>query len=198
MPSKRKKITIAGITYVLLFAGAGAGVIDRDKDDKCGGVERWEEKVVIDDLASEITSTPRTTTIESLNAISTTVYAITKNSERQDIEKQVYTIKNCFITKAILESDNDIHLVIEDGNKRTMIAEIPDPKCPDAKHSDFISDYRKARTTFLRYQDVYHTRRFDITGVLFIDKKHAKSPTGNASNNIELHPVINIVPKQSF
>ena len=36
-----------------------------------------------------------------------------------EIEKQVYTIKNCFITDIIREDDNDLHLVIEDGNKNS-------------------------------------------------------------------------------
>lgn len=183
---------IAGVAYSLLFAGSGAGIIKRDNDDKCGGEERWEQKVLIDEKAADIKTTAKLTTIKGLNDISTAAYEIKRATPRQDIEQQVYKIKDCFITHAILESDNDIHLVIEDGDKHSMVAELPDTKCKDARHSEFIEDFRKARKTFLKYQHVYNQYRFDITGVLFIDKKHAKNPTGNASNNIELHPVIEL------
>jgi hypothetical protein len=197
MPKSPKKIIIAGATYLLLFAGAGAGIVDRDSDDKCGGVERWEEKVLIDEKTEDINTDPVITTIKEMNEISTGL-VIKKNTERQDIEKQVYTIKDCFITHAILESDNDIHIVIEDGRKHTMIAEIPDTRCKDARKSEFLSDFRKARKTFLKYQNVYTNYKFDITGVLFVDKKHSKSPTGNAKNNIELHPVIDLKVRKKF
>src|SRR4030095_6538379 len=196
--SKKKKITIAGIVYMLLFAGAGAGIVNRDKDEKCGGEERWEVKVVIDDIAEEINSHVKVTTIEELNSIKTDTIKIKASTLRQDIEKQVYKIKDCFITHAIKENDNDIHLVIEDGKGNHMIAEIPDSKCSDAKKSDYIKDYRKARKTFLKYQKTFDHYRFDITGVLFIDKKHSKPPTGNADNCIELHPVIELVPTEHF
>jgi hypothetical protein len=79
-----------------------------------------------------------------------------------------------------------------------MVAEIPDPKCPEAKSSDFIDDFIAARKVFLKYQDVYIHYRFDITGVLFVDKKHPKPPTGNWPNNVELHPVLKIIVKSSF
>jgi hypothetical protein len=198
MPQRTKKIIIAGATYILLFAGTGAGLVDRDSDDKCGGEERWEQKVLIDDLTEDINNSPVTTTIKDMNNVQTGELQIKRNTERQDIEKQVYTIKNCFITHAILESDNDIHLVIEDGRKNTMIAEIPDTRCSEARKSEYLDDFRKARKAFLKYQNVYRNYRFNITGVLFVDKKHAKSPTGNGKNNVELHPVLDLKPVSKF
>lgn len=194
--NKTKKLTIAGVVYTLLFAGAGAGIIDRDDNPKCGGVERWEEKVLIDEAVDEVNANPIITTIQALNDRSTKDIPIKGDTRRQDMEKQVYTVKDCFITHAVLEDDNDIHIVIEDGQGGHMIAEIPDPKCPDAKKSQFRKDFKQAQKTFLKYQNVYDRYRFDITGVLFIDKKHAKNPTGNAANNIELHPVIGLRKSQ--
>jgi hypothetical protein len=197
MASKQKKITIAGMVYVLLFAGAGAGIIDRDNDTKCGGIERWDVKVLVDNKADELNSKVKVTTIEDMNAIPDTV-KIKASTERMDMEEQLYEIKDVLITAAILESDNDIHIVIEDGKKNHMIAEIPDPKCPDAKRSDYINDYKLARKTMLEHKNDYNHYRFDITGVLFKDKKHPKSPTGNADNCIELHPVVKLTPKGKF
>jgi len=198
MPNTPKKVIIAGVTYALLFAGAGAGIVNRDNDNKCGGEERWEQKVLIDEKTEDINTTPVLTTIKDMNDISTSNLEIKKNTERQDIEKQVYTIKDCFITHAIREDDNDIHIVIEDGQKHTMIAEIPDTKCKDAKSSEFVDDFRNARKTFLKYQNVYNHYKFDITGVLFVDKKHSKPPTGNGKNNVELHPVIALKATTKF
>jgi len=198
MPNTPKNVIIAGVTYALLFAGAGAGIVNRDNDNKCGGEERWEQKVLIDEKTEDINTAPVLTTIKDMNDISTSNLEIKKNTERQDIEKQVYTIKDCFITHAIREDDNDIHIVIEDGQKNTMIAEIPDTKCKDAKSSEFVDDFRKARKTFLKYQNVYNHYKFDITGVLFVDKKHSKPPTGNGKNNVELHPVIDLKATTKF
>jgi hypothetical protein len=198
MKKKTKKITIGGLVFALFFAGASAGLEDRDKDEKCGGEERWKQKVVIDDSAGEVHTTPKPTTIQALNSIPTDTIKIGKETVRQPIEKQVYTLTNCFISKAFVESDNDIHLAIEDGAGHHMVAEIPDPKCSDAKKSDFYTDFKTARKTFLKYQNVYDHHRFNITGVLFIDKKHPKPPVGNADNNIELHPVIKLTVADNF
>lgn len=193
MTKKGKKLTIAGIVYTLLFAGSSAKLENRDKDTKCGGIERWTEKVVIDNKSDLIRTTPKVTTIAWLNSVRTDTIAITKTTERNDaLETQVYTIKDCFISKAFIESDNDIHLAVEDGHGHTMVCEIPDPKCPEAKQSAFIGDYKNARATFLKYQNIYNHHRFDITGVLFIDKKHPVPPIGDWPNNVELHPVIAI------
>jgi hypothetical protein len=195
---KKKILTIAGVVYTLLFAGAGAGIADRDSDTKCGGVERWEQKVLIDDRVPLIKKQPKLATIEEMNAVVTDTVEITKSTERTPLEMQVYEIRDCFITKAILESDNDIHLVIEDGKGHTMIAEIPDTKCKDAKSSAFADDFRNARKTFRKFQNVYDHHRFTITGVLFIDKQHSKPPTGNADNNVELHPVLDLQSTSQF
>jgi hypothetical protein len=200
MPAKVKKSTavkIAGVAYVLLFASAGLGGLEnRDKDNKCRGSERWEQKVLVDDKAGKVETTLKDATIAQMNAKNTAGISIGNSTERMDMEEQVYTIHNCFITNAFRESDNDFHLVIEDGNKNNphhMIAEIPDPDCAVTGNSDFAEDFKKARETFLKYQDVYHQYKWDVTGVLFVDKKHPKIPTGNGPNNVELHPVIKLV-----
>jgi len=194
MKGKARKITIAGIVYMVFFAGAGSNVtlVDRDSDKKCGGVERWDVKVLIDEKADDVKKRPKITTIEELNAFRTDTIEIKGKTKRHGFEMQVYKIKDCLITHAILESDNDIHLVIEDGKGHHMIAEIPDPRCSDARHSDFIDDFRDARRTFMKVKTAYNKSRFDVTGVFFIDKEHSSEPTGNADNNVELHPVLNL------
>lgn len=189
---KTTKLIIGGVAYILMFASAGAGLIDRDSDTKCGGKERWDVKVMADAMADDVKTKPKVTSIQEMNAVNTETYYIKGDTKRQDLEKQVYTIKDCFITHAVLESDNDIHLVIEDGNKHTMVAELPDPKCNTAKKSEFIKEFRQVRKEFMDHKKDYDQYLFDITGVRFIDKEHGINPTGNADNNVELHPILKL------
>jgi hypothetical protein len=189
MPTtKTKKITIGVVSYFLVFGGAGAGLIDRDRDDKCRGSQRWEVKVASDEAAEEIVQKARVITLAELIAYRTDT--IPRGNARSYSERFIYTVRNVFITHAILENDNDIHLVIEDGNKSTMIAEIPDVDCEITERSRFAKRIAAARKTFIRYQHTYHKYRFDITGVFFKDKSHGQ--TGRAPNNVELHPVISL------
>jgi hypothetical protein len=184
------KLYIGGILYTLIFAGASVGIQDRDNDDRCRGSARWAVKVMADEHAEEVVMKPVVTTIEELTHIDTDDNRIGNNTERQELEKQVYRVNEVFITEAILEDDNDIHLVLEDGQGNTMIAEIPDIDCEISKDSEVATRINAARNTFLRYQNTYDQYFFDITGVFFIDKKHGQ--TGRAPNNAELHPVTGI------
>ncbi|GEM_PF-1363381 len=186
MPAKKTTLYIGGLMYVLLFAGSGTGLVDRDRDDKCRGSQRWDVKVAADNEAEEIREKPIVTTVQELASYRTDTLA--KGNVRRYSEKFTYTIRNVFITKAILENDNDIHLVIEDGEGNTLIAEIPDTNCEITEGSHFAGKIDKARDTFVRYQDTYTDYFFDITGVFFKDKKHGQ--TGRAPNDVELHPVI--------
>lgn len=190
---KPQPYLIGTLLYVLLFAGSGAEKIGgSDTDKKCGGEERWRQKVLIDPQSAEINEDPHDTTIAELILIDTKKKEnkYEEDKPRMPIEKQVYKIKHCFITKAMRENDNDFHLVIEDGDKHTMIAEIPDPQCPDAKKSPWIEFYDEARATMMQYQNTYRHYMFTITGVLFVDRAHGQ--TGKAPNNVEIHPVLEI------
>ncbi len=190
---KAKKYLISGLFYLLVFAGSGSEIIGgKDKTKKCGGEERWAIKVLDDQQADSIRENAHDTTIAELLQINTT----TKENKYQEkkgrmaIESQVYRIRHCFITKVLIEDDNDLHLVIEDGKKHTMIAEIPDPKCKDAANSAFINFFIDARQTMADHANNYRHFMFTITGVLFVDKAHGQ--TGRASNNVEIHPILEI------
>lgn len=192
MKAKPQKFLIGGLFYTLLFAGAAEEIGGRDADNICGGEERWEQKVMIDPQADSIHETPVETTIAELIAIDTKLkenkYA--EGKPRMQIERQVYKIKHCFITDVLRENDNDLHLVIEDGEKHTMIAEIPDPACREAKKSQWIEFFSDARSTLFTYKSNYRHFLFTITGVLFVDKSHGQ--TGKAPNSIEIHPILEI------
>ena len=187
--SKTRKLTIAGVVYTVFLAGS-ASLINRDDDGKCGGKERWQVKVLTDDNADQVNNAPLLATIADMNRLNAPTVRKGKDTARLEIESRMYTIRNCRVLEAIREDDNDIHLVLWDGGKHTMIAEIPDPVCAKTKHSEFAAEFRQARNNFKRYKQSFSNYRFDVTGVLFVDEKHPKNPRGNGPNNVELHPVI--------
>jgi hypothetical protein len=190
--SKTKTMAAGAAMYAFLFAGSG--IENRDNDNKCSGTERWDVKVAADERADEIKQRPKVISLEELISYNTDTLA--KSGPRTYSETFTYTLKNIFITDAIREDDNDIHLVIEDGHKHTLIAEIPDTNCKVSEDSRFATQIDKSRKTFMRYQDTYRQYVFDITGVFFRDKPHGQ--TGKAPNNVELHPVIALKKVKKF
>jgi hypothetical protein len=182
---KGKEFYIGAVFYALVFGGSGAGIDDKDNDDKCKGTLRWDVKVASDEAAEEIKQKSKVITLAELVQYRTDT--LPKGNARSYSEKFTYTLKDVFITHAILEDDNDLHLVIEDGQQNTLIAEIPDVNCKITEDSRFATQIKKARNTFMRYQNTYDQYQFDITGVFFKDKSHGQ--TGRAPNNVELHPV---------
>ena len=195
--NKFHKLTIGGVAYLLLFAGH-SNLQKRDTDDKCGGEARWEQKIMVDRDAWDVLLKPKTTTIAKLATLDTIKTKIGKSTERLAVERQVYLIKEVLITEAILQKDNDIHLVIEDGKGGTLLAEIPDPDCPQAKKSEFRDDFIASHEIFMQHQHTFTEFWWEISGVLFVDAKHSKSPLGNNPNNVELHPVLSLKKVKRF
>src|SRR4030095_1922908 len=189
---KPQTFLIGGLLYTLLFAAAAENIGGKDSDNKCGGEERWNVKVVTDPNADKARSGFEETTIADLIKIDTkkpeNKYG--EDKPRMEIETHLYKIRHCFITDVLRENDNDLHLVIEDGAGNHMIAEIPDPKCSEAQKSDWIGNFEEARNTLVQFSNNYRHFMFSITGFLFVDKKHGQ--TGRAPNNVELHPIIEI------
>ena len=196
MAKKKKKklplhhLAIAGVSYALLFWGAASDITGTDSDNKCGGDELWEQKVLIDDSAVRIRKTPQVTTIVDLININTEDEQRTKEHPRLSFEYQEVTVKNVLIRKVIREDDNDYHLVIQDRAGNHMIAEIADPKCDDAKRSQFIDQFSDVRQKMDDYGETFLQYEFNITGVLFRDRSHGQ--TGKSDNNLEIHPVLKL------
>jgi hypothetical protein len=190
--SKIQKYIAGGVMYILLFAGGSEVIGGGDNDNICGGEDRWQQKVLIDAEADSINTNEKPTTIAFLNTINTTTpeNKFANNKPRMNIEKQMYTLKQVYITDVLRENDNDLHLVIEDGKGHHMIAEIPDPTCPDAKKSNWIGGIEESRDEMLKHANNYRHFMFTISGVLFVDKAHGQ--TGRADNNLEIHPILKL------
>lgn len=161
------------------------------------GRERWEVKELSDDRARDVDFTPKKRTIAELLTLERVV---PRHSEpRRDDEMQTFRVR-CAIIKYKLEDDGDLHLVIQDpGNPSAhMVAEIPDPTCPDAIAGGHAAQFNAARDMLFelfaehpprpRMQSVDPPPIVEITGVGFYDFPHGQ--TGMAPNNLELHPVL--------
>ncbi len=159
----------------------------------CGGVERWDIKVLTDSDVTNVNFIPVPTTVDSL--INIIVPNHTSGTPRMaGIEDQVYKIR-CHITIKKIESDDDYHLVVSDTFGNTMIVEVPDPLCSSVSASAYVNQFISARTfvdTNIAVGNVYNVNLPDveITGVSFADIEHGQ--TGAAPNQMELHPVLDI------
>lgn len=179
--TKKQKKFAASITALALLTALGAHNIG----DKCGGVQRWDVKTLTDAKVDSIEFTPDPSTIASLELLNPPKWGT--KLPRQKREMKVYTIE-CTITKFIWEDDDDLHLVLKQG-EHTMVGEIPDPFCPD-NVSGYSKKFERARKNFNKVaaKNEYKNHRFRITGVLFFDKPaHGE---GHSDNGSELHPII--------
>jgi len=158
------------------------------------GVERWSVKTGTDPDAGLVNlnaSTP--TTIANLASLPAPS-PIPANNRVQPTETTVWVV-NATLTKYKLESDSDYHLVIDDGAGHTMIAEVPIPSCVGSG-SPFASGISTARAEVdvrLNVTTSFQTAAIpvQVKGVGFFDFAHGQ--TGAAPNQIELHPVLDII-----
>jgi hypothetical protein len=94
-----------------------------------------------------------------------------------------------------LEDDSDYHFVLSDATGKTMIGEIPHPKCIGAG-SPLAPGILNARTEFdarLKPTTTFKVGNIpvQVRGVGFFDSLHGQM--GVAPNGIELHPVLDII-----
>lgn len=187
-------------------------------NQKCGYV-RWNVKTGQDALAASVNMTPKATTIANLSLMPSPLpkgnFKYPPEVKRQPSEMQVYTFPATILAYRS-EADSDIHLELSDGQKHTMIAELPDPRCMSvpaqsgAVPSQWINQVTTARNAFLKatgYKPVAwsssHTPppfikgNFQVTatGVAFFDYPH--SQFGVAPNAIEMHPILGLTFKTS-
>src|SRR5215469_14093609 len=158
------------------------------------GVERWSVKTGTDaDSGLVNLNSTTSTTITNMRAFAAP-NPIPANNRVSGPETTVWVI-NATLTLFKLESDSDYHLVIQDSSGNTMITEIPAPSCVGST-SPFLSQITSARAAFdakFTATTSFQTANIpvQVTGVGMFDFPHGQ--TGAAPNQIELHPVLNIV-----
>src|SRR5258707_1980173 len=177
----------------LLFLGVVLFFVPSTLFAQCG-VERWSVKTGTDADAGLVNlNAPMNTTITNMRAFPAP-NPIPPNNRITGPETTLWVI-NATLTVFKLESDSDYHLVIQDASGNTMITEIPAPSCVGSG-SPFLSGITNARSEFdARFTATtsFQTANIpvQITGVGMFDFPHGQ--TGAAPNQIELHPVLDIV-----
>lgn len=180
---------------LLFLAFAAAFILSSSSSllSQCG-VERESVKTGTDPDAVKVNLGSSTnTTILNMQAFPTP-NPIPPNNRVAPAETTVWVI-NATLTLFKLESDSDYHLVIQDASGNTMITEIPAPMCVGST-SPFLSAITNARAKFdamLTATTSFQTANIpvQITGVGMFDFPHGQ--TGAAPNQMELHPVLDII-----
>ena len=162
------------------------------------GKERWSVKTGTDsDVGSVNIASPQNTTIAQLVGL-TPPNPIPANNRFGPTENTVFVV-NATLTDYKMEGgskgDSDYHLVLQDDQGRTMVAEIPSPTCV-GDGSPFAAQIANARAEFdgqFTATTSFQTANIpvQVTGVGFFDFAHGQN--GAAPNVIELHPVLDIV-----
>jgi len=161
------------------------------------GQERWPVKTGTDsDAGSVDLSTATPTTVANLTSLAKPS-TLPQSKRIPPTELTQWTI-DATLVEFVQEQDQDYHLVMSDNAGHTMIVEIPDPKNCVGAGSPFASGIANARSEF--------DNRFTVTtsfqpanipvrvkGVAMFDIKHSGHLHGVAPNQIELHPVLDIV-----
>lgn len=161
------------------------------------GKERWAVKTGTDAGAGSVDlAGPQNTTIAQLIGL-TPPNPIPADTRFGPTENTVFVV-NATLTDYKLEGgstgDSDYHLVLQDDQGKTMVAEIPSPSCVGSG-SPFAAQVAGARAAFdaqFTATTSFQTANVpvQVTGVGFFDFPHGQH--GAAPNVIELHPVLNI------
>jgi len=184
------------VTIALSFTQAKPN-IDQDISKMCG-TERWTVKVLIDPDTDKIDYNKVVKTTIA-NEIAIPMPTLGMQTPRLKDEMEVNQIE-CFIDGYKLEADRDVHIVISDEQGNTMIAEIPNPNCKEVKGCSQYKKIKEVRDWFdstfgpkTKYHKNKTKTKYTFIGITFMDKIHGQ--TGVADNGVELHPVLDIIPK---
>src|ERR1041384_8293901 len=197
MRTQRGLVVLAAVFGCIACANS---VAPGDEDDNeilaangCG-VERWDVKTGSDPLASQVNMTPQDTTIQALGALPVPS-GLGSSSGRfvGTAEMQVFRLTNVTLVEYKLETDSDVHLVLQDSSGHSIIGEIPSASCVSggawgpaitASRNAFAAKYTASGS--FQSANVPVT----ITGAGFFDLNHGQ--TGIAPNAIELHAILSI------
>lgn len=167
---------------ILTFSNCRSG---KNNSNACNPNIRRSVKLMSDEKASLVDTIPIFTTIEEIGKIP--VPKIRWETGRQDVEMKTYCVR-CIVDTVERKLDGDYHLLLKSGDNY-LIAEVPNPSCTFAQASKWNAAFLKVRT-FIESNHL-QGKEVEITGVAFVDVHHPYFRR-QASNNIELHPIIKI------
>jgi hypothetical protein len=187
-----KYLPLAAVCLLLAGCSKSSNSPSGSSEPECG-VERWHVKILTDPAVSAIHWTPVMTTLAEQNSYPE--ISVSEDTTRMAFEDTVVTVK-CTITAFVRESDKDIHLIIVDSSRDSMIAEIPSTQCAEVAASAYASEFDAAAQWVTNHlgtpsEDFKNVNvSATITGVLFQDFNHGQD--GHARNYREIHPVTKI------
>jgi hypothetical protein len=159
------------------------------------GVWRWPVKTGSDADRFTVGKSAIVTTIAHLRSLKApSSFAGFQRRRFQGAERHTWQLGRVRLTAYKIEDDSDIHLVIRNAAGKTMIAEIPSPRCVSRK-SLWRSQIAAARRTFMARDHATTTWKhvhqwITLRGLGFFDEIH--HVTGQVPNGIELHPVTRV------
>ncbi|MEN3331631.1 MAG: hypothetical protein V7641_996 [Blastocatellia bacterium] len=158
------------------------------------GVERWSVKTGTDPDAAMIDALHPTPTMIAIMRSWPSQASPPANSRIAPYETTAWTVE-ATLTLYKKEDDSDYHLVLQDAAGNTLVSEIPCGGCV-GNGSPFVAKINSARAAFdarLTATTSFQTANLPVrvTGIGMFDFPHGQ--TGAAPNQIELHPIIDIV-----
>ncbi len=172
---------------VLAAMIVGGGLRVAGAQARCG-VDRWPVKTWEDADAALVDTTPRPTTISALAALEIPEVPYPANARLAPVERTRYVVR-AQIARLTTEEDGDWHVILRDPDdpRRTIIAEVPDPRC--VRSSGRQAVYAAVRDSLRR---VPRQGMAVVHGIGFWDFLHTQK--GGAANGIELHPIVLVIP----
>jgi hypothetical protein len=161
--------------------------LDPGDTQGCGG---HSKKTLTDPGAASVDLSPTVDNVAALRVLDRS--ASGPGHPRTLPELTTYKV-TARLVYAKLETDHDIHLVIQDpATLGTMIVEFPDPTCPVVVGTPHAAEIAAARQALVQAIGGTNAPRLfgtaEITGVGFFDLVHGQY--GVAPNGIELHPAL--------
>lgn len=202
----RAILPVLGCGLIVLFSLSAHSSAQRSRrSDKCG-VERWPVKTVSDPDAKHLFTASGQLKKARKKTISDLIFLAYPFPAPNSIPRTWYTRRvhpfeetivelEAVLTAYKREKDKDYHLVIEDENGNTMIAEIIAPGCVKSSNPLLREKLQQARNAFdAKFPVTGNFRdtrtKVRITGIPFFDRPHDQK--GAADNGIEIHPVLSV------
>jgi hypothetical protein len=154
------------------------------------GVDRWPVKTWEDADAATVDTTARPTTVGALAALEIPEVPYPANGRLAPVERTRYVVR-AQIARLTTEEDGDWHVILRDPDdpRRTIIAEVPDPRCVRSAERQAV--YAAVRDSLRR---VPRQGMATVHGIGFWDFLHTQK--GGAANGIELHPLVLVIPSR--
>jgi hypothetical protein len=183
-----RKQSAAALFFLVLFARVAFGACP---------VDRAPVKAATDAQASQIGLLPLPAEIASLHAIPAP-RPLPHDSRIAPVETTIHNVTATLIAYRVTP-ESEIHLVLSDEARRTIVAKIPSPACTAG--SVFQFEIERARAEFERRYtpvDVFTEvrRAVEVQGVGFFD--FLQEQRGLAPNGLSLYPVTSIDFTPSF